>query len=139
MPANIIDFINVHFPGVGIDEAEKESNDHYEIELDNDIELIFDANGNFLGIAHDENEDDDEQDDTDIHPDNLPQAIKDYISSNYPEETIIEAEIEDDGSYEITLDNGIEIEFDEDGNFLSAEDGNGEDDDDEDEDENEND
>ncbi|WP_300442075.1 PepSY-like domain-containing protein [Christiangramia sp.] len=131
LPENILDFIDEHFPGVGIDEAERESNGHYEIELDNDIELIFDVNGNFLGIAHDENED--EQDEMDIHPDDLPQAIKDYISANYPEETIIEAEIEEDGTYEVTLNNGIELEFDEDGNFLSAEDGNGDDDDDDDE------
>jgi len=130
LPQNIIDFINKHFPGVSIDEAERENNGHYEVELDNDVELIFDADGNFLGVAHDQNEDEDEQGETDINPNDLPQAIKDYISVNYPEDTIIEAEIEEDGSYEVTLDNGIELEFDEEGNFLSAEDGNGDDDDD---------
>ncbi|TRO65255.1 PepSY-like domain-containing protein [Christiangramia sabulilitoris] len=131
IPQNILDFINSNFPGIEIDEAERENNGNYEIELENDVELIFDANGNFLGRAEDENEDDDE-DDEDIDPANLPQNVLDYISENYPDNTIIEAEIEDDGGYEVTLNNGVELEFDAAGNFQSAEDGNGEDEENED-------
>ncbi len=130
IPQNILDFITANFPGVGIDEAEKENNGNYEIELENDIELVFDANGNFLGLAEDENDED--EDDQDIDPADLPQNILDYISENYPNNTIIEAEIEDDGEYEVTLNNGVELEFDAEGNFLNAEDGNGEDEEDDD-------
>ncbi len=128
IPQNILDFIAANYPGVDIDEAERENNGNYEIELENDVELIFDANGNFLGLGEDENDDD--QDDEEINPADLPQNILDYISENYPDNTIIEAEIEDDGKYEVTLNNGVELEFDSEGNFLNAEDGNGEDDDD---------
>lgn len=131
IPQNILDFIALNFPGIQIDEAEKENNGNYEIELENDIELIFDANGNFLGQGEDEDGNEDE-DDTDINPEDLPQVILDYISENYPDNTIIEAEIEEDGNYEVTLNNGVEIEFDADGTFLNAEDGNGEDEDEED-------
>ncbi len=130
IPQNILDFITANFPGVGIDEAEKENNGNYEIELENDIELVFDANGNFLGLAEDENDED--EDDQDIDPADLPQNILDYISENYPNNTIIEAEIEDVGEYEVTLNNGVELEFDAEGNFLNAEDGNGEDEEDDD-------
>jgi hypothetical protein len=131
IPKNILDFINTYFPGSSIKEAERENNGNYEIELSNDVELIFDSNGNFLGQGEDENED---EDDINIEPSDLPQNILDYIAENYPNNTIIEAEIEDDGNYEVTLNNGVELEFDSDGNFLSAEDGNGEDDDDDDDD-----
>lgn len=130
LPKSIIDFITANYPGVSIEEAEVENNGNYEIELENDVELIFDADGNFLGVARDENDNDQDEDETDIDPTDLPQIIKDYIIDNYPNNTIIEAEIEEDGSYEVTLNNGVELEFDTDGNFVSAEDGNGEDDDD---------
>lgn len=129
LPQNILDFIEQYFPGVEIEEAEKENNGNYEIELENDVELIFDSNGNFLGQGEDENED--ENDDQEIDPADLPQNILDYISENYPDNSIIEAEFEDDDKYEVTLNNGVELEFDAAGNFLSAEDGNGEDEDEE--------
>lgn len=129
LPANIRNFVTTYFPGVTIDEAEKENNGNFEIELSNDVELIFDANGNFLGRA-DDDDDDDDRDDEDIAISDLPQVIRDYIATNYPDNSIIEAEKEDDNSYEVTLDNGVELEFDADGTFVSAEDHNGDDDDD---------
>ncbi|MGA8853862.1 MAG: PepSY-like domain-containing protein [Christiangramia sp.] len=124
IPQNILDFIQNNFPGVEIDEAEKENNGNYEIELESDVELIFASNGDFLGQGEDENED--EADNEEVDPADLPQNILDYISANYPDNSIIEAEIEDDGEYEITLNNGVELVFDANGNFLSTEDGNGE-------------
>ena len=129
LPANIREFIATHFPGTTIEEAERENNGNYEIELSNDVELIFDADGKFLGRADDE--DNDDKDDDDIEVSDLPQAILDYIATNYPDNTIIEAEREDDNTYEVTLNNGVELEFDSDGKFLNAEDQNGDDDDDE--------
>ncbi|GAB2762285.1 PepSY-like domain-containing protein [Salinimicrobium soli] len=126
LPQNILDFINKYYPGATIEEAELENNGHYEIELSNDVELIFDGNGNFLGQAQDENDDDQGENEEDIDPSQLPQAILDYIALNYAGTVIIEAEMDDDG-YEVTLNNGVELEFDQQGNFLSAEDGNGED------------
>lgn len=134
LPQNILDFINNNFPGVGIEEAELENNGNYEIELENDVELIFDGGGNFLGQAQDENEDDQGENEEDIAPGELPQVILDYIAENYPDNTIIEAEI-DEEEYEVTLNNGVELEFDLEGNLISMEDGNGDDEED-DEDEN---
>ncbi len=130
LPQNILTFIATHFSQYSITEAEKENNGNYEVELNNGTELIFNSEGVFLGIGEDENEDEDEQGERDIDPSELPQNIKDYINANYPNNTIIEAEIEDDGGYEVTLNNGVELEFDAAGNFIKAEDGNGDDDDD---------
>ncbi|MFV8224546.1 PepSY-like domain-containing protein, partial [Christiangramia aquimixticola] len=117
IPEKILTFIETYFPGSAIKEAERENNGNYEIELENKIELIFDADGNFLGQGEDENEN---EDDINIDPADLPQNILDYIAENYPNNTIIEAEIEDDGNYEVTLNNGVELEFDSQGHFLSA-------------------
>lgn len=128
LPQKILDFINKYYPGATVEEAELENNGNYEIELSNDVELIFDGDGNFLGQAQDENDDDQGEDEEDIDPSELPQVILDYIAQNYPDAVIIEAEHEDEG-YEVTLNNGVELKFDQDGNFVSEEDGNGEDED----------
>lgn len=128
LPEKIRNFIATHFPEATIEEAEKENNGNYEVELSNDVELIFDADGNFLGRADDD--DNDDRDDDDIAVSELPQVIRDYIAENYPNNSIVEAEREDDNTFEVTLNNGVELYFDSDGNFLSAEDHNGDDDDD---------
>lgn len=132
LPEKIRNFITTHFAGTTIEEAERENNGHFEVELSNDVKLIFDADGNFLGRADDE--DNDDKDDDDIAVSELPQVIKDYIAENYPDNTIIEAEREDDDSFEVTLNNGMELKFDAEGNFVSVDDHNGDDDDDDDDD-----
>ncbi|SHG71611.1 Putative beta-lactamase-inhibitor-like, PepSY-like [Salegentibacter echinorum] len=128
LPQNIKDFLEKHYAGIAVEEAEIENNGNYEVELENDVEIIFDADGNFLGQAEDESGYDD-SDDEDIAVADLPQVIQDYIADNYPDQKIIEAEREDDG-FEVNLNNGVELTFDTEGNFLEAEDNNGDDDDD---------
>ncbi|WP_159039885.1 PepSY-like domain-containing protein [Christiangramia fulva] len=125
LPQNILDFIHTNYPNINIEKAEMENNGNYEIKLENDLELIFDGHGNFLGQGQDENNDDQGEDHEDLSPNDLPQVIKDYITDNYPDNTIIEAEM-DEEAYEITLNNGVELKFDQEGNFVSSEDGNGE-------------
>lgn len=130
LPEKIRNFISTHFAGASIEEAELENNGNYEIELSNDITVVFDANGEFLGRIDDD--DNDDSDDEDIAVSDLPQVVRDYIANNYPDQTIIEAEREDDDTFEVTLNNGMELKFDADGKFLSADDHNGDDDDDDD-------
>ena len=134
LPQNILSFIENNYPGVSIEKAEKESNGNFEIELNNDLKLIFDAEGEFLGQAKDEFDDDDDSEDEDVQISELPAAITDYIAGNYPELSIVEAEKKDNGSYEISLSDGTELKFDANGNFLEADDQNGEEEDEQEED-----
>lgn len=84
----------------------------------------------------DENEDyeDENEEDEYIDVNDIPQKAIDYIESNYPWATIMEAEMEDDG-IEVELDNGTELEFTLDGTFIKAEIEDEEDDDEEDDEE----
>ena len=48
----------------------------------------------------------------------LPLAAKDYVEQNYPGSSIAYAKIENDiifSTYKVRLDNGLELEFDNDG------------------------
>ena len=129
----ILEYVELNYPGEGIDEAEMEHNDQYEVTLNNDDDtvLIFNANGEFLGVGVDENDQDgdgdydwEEEDGHDdgetIDPAQLPELALAYLEETYyPDHTIVHAEIEDGGEYEVTMSNGHEVYFDAKGNFLS--------------------
>ncbi len=124
LPTVITDYIAANYPDATIVEAEREENGSFEVELDNGLEIKFDAEGNFLkeeSDEHDEDHDGDNDDDDKIAIEDLPTVITDYIAANYPDATIVEAEREENGSFEVELDNGLEIKFDADGNFLEEE------------------
>ena len=53
LPQAILDYLNTNYPNIGIDEVEIEDG-MYGIELDNDLELYFDLNGNFLSVEYDD-------------------------------------------------------------------------------------
>lgn len=109
LPQAILSYIAQNYPNAQIIEAERYPN-HYEIYLDSGIELYFDLNGNFLGK---------EVDDQIIDPADLPTVIISYIQQNYPNRSIVAAEI-DDNMYEVELNNDLELYFDLNGNFLYA-------------------
>tara|TARA_R110002074_G_C12557018_1_gene667227 strand:+ start:675 stop:1490 length:816 start_codon:yes stop_codon:yes gene_type:complete len=127
----ILDYIELNYPGVGIDEAELEHNNQYEVELNNDTILIFNMDGDFQGVGVDENdqdndgnydwEDENGNDDGDsIDLAQLPEIALLYLQENYPNLTIVYAEIEGEGDFEVTMSNGLEVYFDAEGNFLSV-------------------
>lgn len=64
--------------------------------------------------------DDDDYDEEHVAFSNLPQAIKDYISANYPTAIIDEIEKED-GFYEIEFENDLELYFTLTGSFVRTE------------------
>ena len=109
-------FIAIEFTGFGIKSAasfETNTGNFIEITATNDGKLLFDIAGGF--ICGDESFGVRQY--GDIAIDDLPQNILDYITENYPDTSIDEAEIED-GEYEVELKNGIDLYFDIDGNFL---------------------
>ena len=55
-----------------------------------------------------------------ITPAELPQTILDYITTNYPQASIVVAELDDDG-YEVYLSDAVELEFRLDGSFVRVE------------------
>lgn len=135
LPAAILDYLAQNYPNENIIEAEVYVNG-YEVELANGLKLEFDLNGNFIEVSGNnggQNDDNTgEGDDEDIDPAALPQAILDYIAQNYPNETIVKAEV-DPVEYEVTLSNGLKLEFDLEGNFKEIS-GHSDDDDEENED-----
>ena len=110
-PAAIDEYLALNYPSDTIEEVEFDDR-AYEIELLSGIELIFDLDGNFLALELAE-EDDEELTE-------WPTAIDEYIALNYPDAQIEEIEL-DDEEYEVELDNGVELFFDIDGNFLEIE------------------
>ena len=112
-----------------------ENNGHYEVVLSDGVDLVFDGNGVFLGIGVDDNEGSESDDGNESDVDNqngnqhedgtvidaatLPQLVKDYLSTTYPDATIIEARSMTDSGYEVELSTGIEVVFDANGNILS--------------------
>lgn len=103
---------------------------YYEVEFEMgnyEIEVTYDLNGNVIEIEEE------------IDPATLPENIRTYISTNYPDSEIEEAEMitDDDGVfYEVEIetanDEELELLFDEDGNFIEVESEDDDEDDDDD-------
>ena len=124
-------YINENHSGETITEVEIE-NQIIEVELSGNIELSFDLNGDFLATEaeNDHDNDDNENDDNEneyssLSSSNLSQAVQkkiaDYISANYPNDSVTEVEIENQ-KIEVELSSGIELIFDLNGNFLRLDD-----------------
>lgn len=132
LPA-ILEYIDTNYPDTEIKEASMENNGQIEVTLHDKTVLIFDANGEFMGVGVDEHDQDGDgecewedgrhdEDGDNIDPSELPEMALAYLEENYPELTIIHAEREGEGKFEVTLSNGLEVYFDADGNFLSIDD-----------------
>jgi hypothetical protein len=109
LPASILSYIQTNFPNAQMVRAVRDDH-HYEVYLSNGLELYFTLSGVFIGQ---------EADDRPIPISELPVAITDYVSQNYPNASMVSAEI-DDNRYEVELSTGLELYFDMQGNFLYA-------------------
>ncbi len=129
----ILEYIDANYPDAEIKEASMENNGQIEVTLHDKTVLIFDANGEFMGVGVDEHDQDGDgecewedgrhdEDGDNIDPSELPEMALAYLEENYPELTILHAEREHEGKFEVTLSNGLEVYFDADGNFLSTDD-----------------
>lgn len=108
LPTAITNYLNANFSGIAIEEAEQYETGSYQIELEDGTKVYFDVNGNFLLLEANNN----------IPIGSLPSSITNYITANYAGASIVAAELEDNGTYEVELDNGLELYFDADGNLL---------------------
>ncbi|MGQ1908238.1 PepSY-like domain-containing protein [Marinifilum sp. RC60d5] len=110
IPTEIGTYIETHFTSNTIIQAEKETEANtitYEIFLSDDVNLEFDSELNVTEIES-----------TLELPDSvIPELVLDYVATNYPDNFIIEWELETDYQ-QIKLDNNVELEFDMDGAFI---------------------
>lgn len=112
-PVEITSFVKEHFPNSDVVSIKREGKRkiEYEVKLQNREELEFDENFTIkdmeskMGL-----------------PDTvIPEKIRTYVAKNYPGKRIEEWKRKRKGQ-EIELDNGLEILFDFDGNFIKIDD-----------------
>jgi uncharacterized membrane protein YkoI len=148
LPQEVLDYLEAEFPGMAIDEVSTDVEyglEFFEVELSDDLEVYFSADGVFVcsegsnGNDDDDDDDDgnddddddngndndDDDNDDDNQVDNLPAGVSEFINSNYPGYQIDEASTEefcnDTNILEVEIEMGnedIDLYFDLDGNFL---------------------
>lgn len=103
-------YIGQHFPLHEVAQVVKERDDlktTYDVFLSEGYRLEFSKKGNILGVEGNSK-----------LPDSvIPAAILVYVQANYPDEHILDWELDDIGQ-EVKLSNRIELKFDKNGNFL---------------------
>ena len=127
LPRSAVNYINSNYDIAEVSQAmqhrSESGDDVYEASFSWGTDLYFNKKGKFSGSRDDDNSSDDY-----ISVSSLPEAIRNYISSEYGVE-IIEAERNHhpDGShsFEVELSNGWEVYFDQSGNFIFRDDRGG--------------
>lgn len=115
LPLDIQNYVNKHFPDSKILKVEEDkdySSVSYEIQLQNNVELEFEG----TSIK--------EIDSKTKLPDSvIPQEIRNYVSAKYPNNYIINWEIDDHGEkQQIELNNELELEFNKNNEFIRIDD-----------------
>ncbi|MBE7639965.1 hypothetical protein GUB10_06440 [Salegentibacter sp. BLCTC] len=113
LPSKAKSFIEQHFSSNTVEIKENSNwqiweDEKYEVKLANGVELDFDEDGNIIEIES--------QDNTVIPIEALPSKIISYLEKNYADVQVIGWE-KQKKEQEIELANGIELEFDGQGNF----------------------
>ena len=104
VPNQITDYVTANFPNNHIDQIEKKNNGNWEIELDNDLEIKFDANFNVIsgggngggGNGGGNNS-------------NYPE-INTFVGTYFPQVGIRKVE-RDGNKYEVKLTDNTDIDF----------------------------
>lgn len=109
-PAEIKTFVDTHFPNLAILQIVKDKDGlkkTYDVRLENGFKLEFNRKMEIIEIEG-----------TDRLPDSvIPVKILDYVNQNYPENYIIEWELEGKNQ-EVKLDSRLELQFTMSGEFL---------------------
>ena len=110
IPNEITTFITTHFPSNNIIRATKDkdgSRVSYDVTLSGNVKLEFNSQREITDI--DSN--------TKLPDSVIPQAIRDYVTENYPNNFITDWELEDNHQ-QVGLNNDVDLEFTMDGGFL---------------------
>ncbi len=120
LSSKIEDYIDENYSGVRVVEWEIEDN-YQEVELSNNVELIFDLDGNFKFSRNDHDDDDDE---VVVDESELPVAAKNFINEHFEGATIVTVIKESEGNiveYEVILSNSFNLDFDANGKCINIE------------------
>ena len=111
LPAAAKEFVKTHFPKSKIIYAEKDWK-RYETRLNDGTEIDFDSKGNWDKVDCKM---------TAVPEALVPQAIAQYVASNFPDAVVTKIDKERFG-YEIELSNDLELKFNKAGVLLSMDD-----------------
>lgn len=110
IPTEINNYVKQHFPDNNILVVKQEQDGfrkNYEVMLQNNIKLEF--NHKFEITDIDSN--------TKLPDSVIPEPIRNYVAQNYPDNYITDWELEYNHQ-QVGLDNGLDLEFTMDGNFI---------------------
>ncbi|OEY72392.1 PepSY-like domain-containing protein [Salegentibacter salarius] len=110
LPEMVSAYVSQLFPNEKIKtvEVDKEDNwETYEVKMSGGTELSFDQNNQPTEIKCKNG----------IPASALPLNIAGYVTKNHPNIKIVEYEMDEEG-HEVELENGDELEFDSEGNFV---------------------
>lgn len=116
LPKTAKTFLAVHFKGIPVSSAIEDREiygvDEYKVYLNNGMKMEFDSNGNWKEVDGKHQK---------VPYGFIPASIKNYSSRNFPNTYIIKIE-KKRWSYKAELSNGLELEFDRNGNFKKIDD-----------------
>ena len=104
VPVQITDYVTANFPNNHIDQIEKKNNGNWEIELNNDYEIVFDANFNVIGGGGNGG-----GGNGGGNTSNYPE-INTFVDTYFPQTSILKVE-RDGNKYEVELTDNTDIDF----------------------------
>jgi hypothetical protein len=109
-------FLSAHFKGIPVSSAIEDREiygvDEYKVYLTNGMKMEFDGNGNWKEVDGKHQK---------VPYGFIPVSIRNYSTKNFPNTYIIKIE-KKRWSYKAELSNGLELEFDRNGNFKKIDD-----------------
>ncbi len=116
LPKTAKNFLVSHFKGIPVSSAIEDREiygvDEYKVYLNNGIKMEFDSNGNWKEVDGNHQK---------LPYGFIPVSIRNYSAKNFPNTYIIKIE-KKRWSYKAELSNGLELEFDRNGNFKRIDD-----------------
>lgn len=112
----IRDYVSTNYPSQVITGWDLQGNEQ-DIELSNDVELVFDLDGNFVRVDRADDDDSNYDDETVLTDGDIPAEITTFVNTHFPDNAIVQVIREVDSgitSYEVTLSGNIELDFDTD-------------------------
>lgn len=114
LPAEVTGFIQTHFPANPVLRSVRDNalfNKAYEIELEGNFNLEFNKHREITHIFGN----------TRLPDTVIPEKLRQYVTTNYPANYIIEWE-QYIRNQEVILDNEVELKFNKDGDFVRGDD-----------------